>query len=38
MVSGRLEAWIRERFGSEDIEPVLGLLADVVPHEPGDTL
>ncbi|MEV6374824.1 hypothetical protein [Micromonospora musae] len=37
MVSDRLQAWVRARFGPAEVEPILDLLADLVPLTPDST-
>ncbi|MEW1588894.1 hypothetical protein AB0283_26015 [Micromonospora vinacea] len=37
MVSDRLQAWVRARFGSSEVEAVLELLNDLVPLAQGST-
>ncbi|MBQ0891505.1 hypothetical protein KBX37_00030 [Micromonospora sp. U56] len=37
MVSDRLQAWVRARFGPSEVETVLDLLTDLVPLAPGGT-
>ncbi|TDC37089.1 hypothetical protein [Micromonospora sp. KC213] len=37
MVSDRLQAWVRARFGPSEAEAVLDLLADLVPLAPGSS-
>jgi hypothetical protein len=38
MISVRLQVWICQHFEPDEVEPVLDLLAEAVPGEPGDTI
>ncbi|MBB3097383.1 hypothetical protein FHR83_005061 [Actinoplanes campanulatus] len=37
MISDRLQAYVSRRFAPDEVEPVLGLLAEAIHGEPGDT-
>src|SRR5262245_2555569 len=37
MISDRLQAYVSRRFASNEVEPVLGLLAEAIREEPGET-
>lgn len=37
VISDRLQAYVRRRFAPDEVEPIFGLLAEVVYEEPGST-